>query len=182
MENIKDIPYDELEERWTAMLHKFAKWNIPGMEYEDILQELRIVLFNAQKSFKPKGRAAFITFLYRACLNKVRKLEHKTKAKKRIPPNVLIPICRGDHSGGGFCEMCGGVPYLRDNTEVLDLLGTASPEAQIIALKALHGETSKEDWKAEGLTSGQIEQGIRELKELLPAIDAETGVIRLREE
>ncbi|KKM73682.1 hypothetical protein LCGC14_1407930, partial [marine sediment metagenome] len=45
-----EMSYPELETQWLGMLRRFT-WNIDGMDSEDVLQELRIVLMLAQKKY-----------------------------------------------------------------------------------------------------------------------------------
>lgn len=168
MESVKDLSYIELENQWGGMLHKFSQWRVPGMEYDDVKQELRIVLYKAQQKYNSrKPAASFTTYIYRAFLNKVRKLEDRTTALKRIPTNNLLPLCDSSHDEGAWCLTCTYPPMAYDNTELLDLLGHASPEAQQIAVMSLRGETSRTSWIESGLSNEQIKVGLKELKGLI---------------
>lgn len=167
MESVKSMSYIELEEQWGGMLHKFAQWKVPGLEYDDVKQELRIVLYKAQQKYNSKFNASFTTYIYRAFLNKVRKLEDRTNALKRIPMNSLLPLCDSGHDEGVWCLTCTYPPMAYDDTELLDLLGHASPEAQQIAVMSLRGETTRSAWTESGLSNEQIKTGLKELKGLI---------------
>ena len=160
--------FEELEHQWRGMLRRFASWRIPGYEYEDLHQELCVVLYNAQRSYDPNKGAAFITYLYRACLNKVRKLRHQSGALKRIPQDMVVPLCAGDHLNGySYCATCTELPQVVDNLEVFELLEGVSPEARRVAELSLYGDTSREKWIERGMTPQEIKKGVEELKELL---------------
>ncbi|KKK87078.1 hypothetical protein LCGC14_2756840 [marine sediment metagenome] len=163
--SVKDTPFGVLEAQWERMLHKFAQWNT-GMEREDVYQELRLLLFHAQQCYDPSKGAAFSTYLYNSCLNKVRNLEGRIKnVKSRVPPAMLSPLCTNDeHVGRG----CAHVELATvDDTEELELLGNASPEARRIAALILRGEGRRRDWAQFGLSPEQIKAGVKELKGLL---------------
>ncbi len=164
MSSIKATPFKELEEQWEGMLHKFAQWNT-GMEREDLYQELRLLLFRAQQLFNPSAGAAFSTYLYNGCLNKVRKLEAQVKrVKSRVPPEALSPICMDDECLG----RCAHVQLsLTDDVEVLEIVAHASFEARWIAALVMRGEGRRRDWAEFGMTPEQIKSGVKELKGLL---------------
>ena len=163
------MPYAELETQWLGMLRRFT-WDIDGMDKEDVLQELRIVLMMAQKKFDPTLGYAFSTYLWRACLNKVGKLLHQSKGvKRRIPARMIIPLCEGDHTGEarGYCSTCLGLPTYHDNTEVMELLSGAPQEVLKLAWLILRGDATKRTWEQKGMTPQQIKVGITGLKGLL---------------
>ena len=97
--------FEDLERQWAPLLRKFARWRIPGMEQSDIMQEMRIVLFNARRSYDDSKNAKFSTFLYTSCLNTALKLFYRAGegAKPRkgtIPRSLVDPLCPGDHGDG----------------------------------------------------------------------------------
>lgn len=171
MENMlpKQMSYEALEKQWGGMLRRFI-WNIPGMDREDVLQELRIVLMLAQQRYDPDRGCAFSTYLWRACVNKVGKLLYKTKeVKKRIPAWMIISLCEGDHSTSEstYCPSCLELPWYLDDVEVLDLMTGESQEVQMLAGLILRGESTRKSWEQRGLSSSQIKQGVTGLKDLL---------------
>ena len=165
---LRDVPFEELEKQWGGMLRRFALWRISGYEYDDLYQEMRLVLHKAQQSYDPTRGAAFITYLWRACLNKVGKLRHQTGAQKRVPQDSLVPLCLGDHAYDQvYCSACRELPSTINDTEVFDLLEGTSAEARRIAELSLYGETTRSEWLRRGMTPQQIKRGVSELKELL---------------
>ena len=166
--DVKTLSYEELEKKFGGILRTFASWRIVDQTYEDLYQELRLVLWNAQRAYRPGGKAAFQTYLYRACVNKVGKLLHKTRAQKRVPKDLLVTLCDG-HVGepSGYCAVCHELPTTELDTEIFDLLMNASLEAQQLAGLVLYGDTTRDSWLRRGLTNGQIKKGINDLKEVL---------------
>ena len=162
---VKDIPFEKFEAQWEGMLFKFARWNT-GMEQEDVYQELRILLFRAQGLFDPSKGAAFSTYLYNGCLNKVRNLEGRVKnIRSRIPPAMVSPLCTDEVCLGYSCAHVE--LETTDDVEALELLSDASLEARWIAALVLRGETRRRDWTEFGMTPEQIKVGVKELKGLL---------------
>ena len=169
-----DFEYEALERQWTPMLRKFASWRIPGMDYADIMQEMRIVLTKAQQRYDSGKKAKFITFLYTSCLNTALKLLYKAgngmhPRKSTIPPALTDTLCDGDHGDGVRCLLCASQQDLsvNDDLSMIDLLSGASPEAKAIAGLVLYGNTSRRSWGDAGLTRRQITDGTNELKVLL---------------
>ncbi len=52
-ENVSNLSYDELFERYGRLIYKFTTYNIDGFTHDDIYQELCIVLVKCQKMFVP---------------------------------------------------------------------------------------------------------------------------------
>ena len=166
---IRTVSYERLERQWSGMLRRFASWRIDGYDYDDLYQELRIVLYNAQRSYDPAKGAAFITYLWRACLNKVGKLRYQVAAQKRIPRGMLTPLCLGEHAHDmlAYCSTCHELPYVYDDVEVFELLEGASEEARKVATLALRGETTRAAWLKRGMTPRAIRKGVNDLKSIL---------------
>ncbi|KKL12933.1 hypothetical protein LCGC14_2530800 [marine sediment metagenome] len=165
-----EMPYQELETQWLGMLRRFT-WNIDGMEREDVLQELRIVLMLAQKKYDPTLGYAFSTYLWRACLNRVGKLLHQTReVKRRVPVRLIFPLCDGEHGGEdrrGYCSTCLGLPKYNDDVEIMELLSNVSQESLMIAGLILRGESTRQSWELRGMNPEQIKEGVAGLKALL---------------
>ncbi len=166
--------YKRLEEQWSSLLRKFASWRIPGMDYDDVMQEMRVVLFNADRNYDPGKNAKFITFLYTSCLNTALKLLYKAGGgskprKATVPQSITDPLCDGDHGDSIACSWCAAQQNLMavDDMSMVDLLSNASAEAQTIAGLVLSGNGSRRAWSDFGLTRMQITSGTRELKTLL---------------
>jgi len=168
------IDFRALETQWTPLLRKFASWRIPGMEYEDIMQEMRIVLFNVQRNYDQTKNTKFLTFLYASFLNTALKLLYKSgegckPRKGTIPQGIINPLCDGKHDEGVGCSWCMAQQSMSvvDDVSMIDLLSHASYEAQAIAGFIIRGDTNKKGWTNFGLTGGQIISGTRELRKLL---------------
>ena len=56
--------YGTLEAQWEPLMRKFAGWSVPNMDFEDIMQEMRIVLIKSQRRFNKSKNTKFITFFY----------------------------------------------------------------------------------------------------------------------
>lgn len=165
---VSEISFEELEKQWGGMLRRFASWRIDGYDYDDLYQELRIVLYNAQRSYDATKGAAFITYLWRSCLNKVGKIRHQSAAQKRIPRDRLVSLCTDNHPyDQEHCPTCHVLPQTTNDTEVFDLLEGTSPEARRIAELSLYGETTRSEWLNRGMTPQQIKKGVKELRELM---------------
>jgi hypothetical protein len=169
---IKDVPYEDLEKQWAGMLHRFV-WRIEGIDPEDILQELRVVLMNAQQRFDPAKGVAFSTYLWRACKNRVGKLRHQTlNVKKRIPPTQQVVFCDMEHSDTmyteiRYCSICRQLPVEIDSTEMFDLLFGTSKDVRVLANLIVGGYRTRKTWEEYGLTSEQIKSGMAGLRTLL---------------
>lgn len=156
MMNPIDMKYEELEQQFAPLLAKFAGWNI-GMEREDLLQELRIILLKAQRRYDP-NKGKFMTYLYRSLLNRVLRLRERTTfSKTRIPRENIIRLADVENT-----------LTVSDDLDAAEILGGIKrPEARVIALLILNGQTRDKDWAQWGLTSQQIQSGVSHLKKVL---------------
>lgn len=169
------MSYEDLEAQWAPMLHRFARWNIPGKDYDDLYQEMRIVLFKSQQTYDPAKGAKFITFLWRGCLNKIRKIRHQAiGVQKAVPEGMLDRLCDGDHGPHehGYCLWCQQLPSVEDDNEVFELLTGAPREAQWLAGLIFYGESHRWEWRRRGMTDKQIESGTEALKQFMQRGDA----------
>ena len=92
---INNTPFTEFEAQWGGMLNKFAGWNDFGMEREDILQELRIVLYRAQQQYDPQRGVKLSTYLYRAFLNRTKKMRDRAlgkTVKRQVPFSTMSTL------------------------------------------------------------------------------------------
>lgn len=178
-----EMLYGELENQWRGMLHKFAGWNI-GMEHEDLYQEMSIVLFEAQQRYDPLKGAAFSTYLFRALLNKIRKLRvFVNDVKKRIPPHALVSfdlvtgsqIGEKSHDGLAYKIQPGGgetpaehhyEPEIFDDVDAFELLTGAPTEVQRLANLILGTGAKRSEW-ANHLPTDEVTAGVKGLKRLL---------------
>ena len=165
--------YEELESQWLPLLRKFA-WQIPGMDHDDVMQEMRIVLFNAKRRYDQGKNTKFLTFLYVSCLNTALKLLYKAGGGKKprkstVPQSLIEPLCDGEHGDGVSCSWCAAQSGVlaTDDLSMIDLLSGATLEARTIAGLILAGDTSKRAWTDFGLTGKQIRNGATELGTLL---------------
>ena len=161
----KELAFDVLAKKWEPLLNKFASWKF-GMEYEDLYQEMLLLLYKAQNSFDPSRHTSFITYLYRAALNRVRHLKHVTTELQRvIPQHALVPLCDG--TGCAHFDPNGTYhPSIVDDVSGIDLLVGASAPAKKVASLFAKG-VSVNNLTIHGLTKQQADTGLRELKQLL---------------
>ncbi len=95
---ITDEEYLEALVQWSPQLHRLARSYIPYYDYEDILQELRIVLFKCLQQFNSNNGAKFHTYLTHALRNRLGRIKEqmtspvvsKTKGGRHNPPPNLI--------------------------------------------------------------------------------------------
>ena len=151
-----DYTYEALEKQWMPLLRMFANWRI-GMENADLLQELRIILFNAQEKYDPGRGVAFKTYLFRALLNRVLKLRQRINAvKARVPPGMHVPL--------------DGAPELAAEDEVglLEVLsGIQHGGVRELATLIVRGENTPTMRKLRGLTPRETRAAMGSLRALL---------------
>lgn len=84
-----DSVFDMLILKYRPLMIKYTqKFFIPLMDFEDMLQECRIVMFKAVQSYRLGSEARFVTF-YRLLLNNhFCELLRRSNAYKRIGDNV----------------------------------------------------------------------------------------------
>jgi RNA polymerase sigma factor (sigma-70 family) len=158
--SVIDKNYIELEEQYKALLNKFAyKAYIPGIEKEDIYQELRLTLSSAQKKFDPNKNTKFITYLYGAFNSKLRQLYRDTQGRKKHIPNKAISYF-GDENFTFY-------PSIEDSYSKIDLLTGLCPEAYTLATLIMEGANKRKDWVDAGMTNKEIKTGIQYLKQAL---------------
>ncbi len=179
---MNDSEYEALEAQWTPLLRKFARWAIPGMDSEDIMQELRIVLLKCQRKYDADEtkQTKFITLLYGSCLNIMLNLlrDRGMGLKpylKYVPEWAISSICEGEH-GGVRCDnlrctasqMRGDEPKVQNLNDpiILSLLEHASNDARWLAGLILRDKWSIPEVKKR-IGKERVEKGIKELKVML---------------
>ena len=173
--NPRSMSYEQLEEQWQPLLRKFASWAIPGMGFEDIMQEMRIVLYKTQQNFNPRKRVKFITFLYRALLNRALQLLHvagsgSNPRQRTVPPGAVMPMCTGYHEDVQHrhrCFICSDPVFaVQVDTELTELLAGASPSAVAVGQLIARGNATLDECRR-AMPTGQADAGIQELRSLL---------------
>ena len=151
-----DLTYEALETQWMPLLRMFARWRI-GMEHEDLLQELRIILFNAQGKYDPGRGVAFKTYLFRALLNRALKLRQQVNAvKARVPPGMLVSLDDVPE------------PVAEDEMGLLEALsGIQHGGVRELATLIVRGENTPTMRKLRGLTPRKTRAAMRSLEALL---------------
>lgn len=89
--DISTLPFTDLEEECKGLLVKHASWRIPGLDFDDVYQELLLVLWKCQRSFTP-GRIGemtgkpvkFTSFLTRALVNRLGQLGAYARRRGRV--------------------------------------------------------------------------------------------------
>ena len=176
---MNSVEYETLEAQWTPFLKKFAGWAIPGMDSEDIMQEMRIVLFKCQRKYEadPEKHTKFITLLYGSCLNIMLNLLRDSGGgskpyMKYVPTNKPFPLCEGEHPNDGQCEnswcTAPGSRLFRQPVQPSglawsDLLKGASDDARWLADFAIKGRWSKADAE-KILGEERVKNGLKELR------------------
>jgi RNA polymerase sigma factor (sigma-70 family) len=155
--------FEALEREHSGMLHKFAKYNI-GMEYEDLLQELRITMWNASRKYNPDLNTKFSTYLFSALRRRVQKLNTRiNNVQSRIPPAFISHINEGVNEGDIDTYM--GAPQFNDDVSTIDLLSNASKPARTMAGLIL-SKVDKKDWE-NYLPKNKIKSGLDEIREII---------------
>ena len=106
---------DELIEQWEAQTHKIARTiSIIGMDYDDIVQELRMGVMKAAKGYKEESGVIFHTYLYKTLMNTASTLITRASKKHRAMPTIPMP--------DGFDEKVLDEKDESKDMEVLDML------------------------------------------------------------
>jgi RNA polymerase sigma factor (sigma-70 family) len=83
---------DDLIKQWEPQVHKVARTvSVVGMDYEDIVQELRIGVMKAAKGYKEDSGVLFHTYLYKTLMNTASTLITKASKQYRAMPIVDMP-------------------------------------------------------------------------------------------
>ena len=102
-----------------SLLWKLARtYRIPGMDYEDVMQELRLVCWEALKRWTPGRGAKLSTYACMVAKTRMKELFRSSQAKKRAEESRVGSIDE---------EMENGVLLI----EIIDS-GTTSPEDTVL--------------------------------------------------
>lgn len=188
---MNDAEYVALEEQWAPLLRKFAGWAVPGMDHEDIMQELRIILLRSQERYNTGKHTKFITFFYTACLNKMLKLLRDSgmggaPRQKWVPPYQIFSMCEGDHQNdrcdnvwctASALEAGSHEAHGLSDLDLVNLFGGMSDDAKwLIGLIARESVTTGDQDKSlrwskssavKAMGRKRFKQGINELKVVL---------------
>ena len=168
-QDIRLIPYEELEKTWTPLLAMFSRMRVGGfMEREDLLQELRIVLYKCQQNYNPALGVSFKTFLFQACHNAIATLRAFHGRTVRIPPMPVILLSKiqmevtKNYNDIDIRERPVHITPFREvpetdttvetilrkfkDEELLNELALQSPEARVIADYVISGRVYMKEW------------------------------------
>ena len=128
---------NELIERWEPQVHKIARtMSIIGMDYDDIVQELRVGVMKAAKGYKEDSGVIFHTYLYKTLMNTASTLITRASKKHRAMPTVPMPDGFDQKDGEG------GAKDL-EILDTLDNLDLSCMEREFIQLR-MEGFSMKE--------------------------------------
>lgn len=95
MVDVASVPFEQLVKEYESLLHRYANWQIPHYDHDDLMQELRLVLWKTQRRFDPalmqpnqKQPASFRTYLLRAVRSRMGRLQHMmswTQSRGAVP-------------------------------------------------------------------------------------------------
>lgn len=146
-----DEPFESFEKRWKKLTRRFT-WKLPGMDEEDVRQELRVALFKAYESFD-SSKGKLNTYLWRALSNTVGNLRAKTQRRKRSSTVEVVPL---DSVLGKRGEPSYRVQFTADLD--LDNLLAKAPQAAKKLAKLIISDESKATIEQK-LTRRELEQG-----------------------
>jgi RNA polymerase sigma factor (sigma-70 family) len=128
---------DELIEQWEPQVHKIARtMSIIGMDYDDIVQELRMGVMKAAKGYKEESGVIFHTYLYKTLMNTASTLITRASKKHKAMPTVPMP--------DGFEQKDGeGEAKDLEILDTLDNLDLSCMEREFIQLR-MEGFSMKE--------------------------------------
>ena len=128
---------NELIEQWEPQVHKIARtMSIIGMDYDDIVQELRMGVMKAAKGYKEDSGVIFHTYLYKTLMNTASTLITRASKKHKAMPTVPMP--------DGFDQKDGeGEAKDLEILDTLDNLDLSCMEREFIQLR-MEGFSMKE--------------------------------------
>ena len=128
---------NELIEQWEPQVHKIARtMSIIGMDYDDIVQELRMGVMKAAKGYKEESGVIFHTYLYKTLMNTASTLITRASKKHKAMPTVPMP--------DGFDQKDGeGEAKDLEILDTLDNLDLSCMEREFIQLR-MEGFSMKE--------------------------------------
>ena len=153
---------NDLIKQWEPQVHKVARnVSVVGMDYEDIVQELRIGVMKAAKGYKEDSGVLFHTYLYKTLMNTASTLITKASKQYRAMPTTDMPE--------NFESKIEDVSSQLSTLETVDMLGSldlSCIEKAFIRLRK-QGYSMKElgeslDIKGVYRLNKQIKQKVRE--------------------
>ncbi len=89
--------FDEANEKWHPKMVKFAGNTIPFLDFDDKLQEARLVLYKCLQRFENGHGSIFHTYFHRALHNRAGVLAHRP-LKHNENPNLVTYLGELDES------------------------------------------------------------------------------------
>lgn len=128
---------NELIEQWEPQVHKIARtMSIIGMDYDDIVQELRMGVMKAAKGYKEDSGVIFHTYLYKTLMNTASTLITRASKKHKAMPTVPMPDVFDQKGGEGEAKDL-------EILDTLDNLDLSCMEREFIQLR-MEGFSMKE--------------------------------------
>jgi len=128
---------DKLIEQWEPKIHRIlATTSIQGMDKEDLVQELKIVIVKAAKKFNPNKKTSFHTYLHTAMINTIRTFI--SQAQKKIHPSSmdkLIVYSESEYVPFKISKALEDIKAEAFIDEILDNLNLTDKEKKYIELR-----------------------------------------------
>lgn len=79
--------------QWEPQANLMARrTTVQGMDYDDIMQEMRVVIVRAWETWDERREASFHTYLYRCMENRVRSLITASNRQKRVVHQKTVSL------------------------------------------------------------------------------------------
>lgn len=117
-EKIRAMSYEDLENQYLPLMVRMAQRYVPGLDFEDRLQELRVILYKCHIGYDPTklseraSYAGFMSYLTGSLLNMSNKL--RTSARRHYRPDPGLETAEARASG--HAEKTGHATTFMDGT------------------------------------------------------------------
>tara|TARA_R110000850_G_scaffold276127_2_gene417111 strand:+ start:280 stop:783 length:504 start_codon:yes stop_codon:yes gene_type:complete len=153
---------DALIEKWEPQVHKVARtMSVIDMDYDDIVQELRMGVMKAAKGYKEDSGVIFHTYLYKTLMNTASTLITRASKRHKAMPTVPMP----DGYDDKVVDEKDGAKDV-EILDILDQLDLTCMEREFVYLR-MDGYTMKElgeklDVKGVYRLNKQIKQKVKD--------------------
>lgn len=154
---MEDKVFELYWEKYKNLIYQLAHKNkVTGLDFDDIVQELSMVLVKCIKNFK-EGKAKFSTYLTKSCIYKIMELRKNYTEFTVSLDNLII----GEDGELTFLN------NLEDRTKEFDLLSYLDDieDGELLRLHYMVGIPQHIIAKVEGVSAGRITQRIKQARE-----------------
>lgn len=113
-----ELPFPDLLTQLNPLINKYAAWHVPGIDREELEQEIKLVLWKVQNVYSPE-KGSFLNIAIFSIKNRLGQM--RAMSKKQVQPITRLSCEKCGHTIvtqlRAKCPQCGGRRWVDERDE-----------------------------------------------------------------